>query len=316
VHAAFDRVLDALADQLPRWLSTRTSSGATSSPFTSFRSGVASDRVSCCQRLRSSSSPLTAVCSLDVVVPCDISVILPLVGTVSDGAPGYVRRGRNGVVRRRTAIADLIRERGYVAETFCPGRLRPNCFTRHLSFAIPPQASPSTPHENTRPPWSGWSHLVPAITLHNWGRHRLAHPPHAGRGPSRLTAPTTTRSALVHERDRSLAWRPASHVRPRLTVSSAVSLGKARKSAILGDPSDWLTGRDNGLHDFSLEAQAPNHDASLAWQSLSIDHPCPRSSITLLSQHTNARYPGPLQTSLRLKRQSDVSAGGPHRARP
>jgi hypothetical protein len=77
---------------------------------------------------------------------------------------------------------------------------------------------------------------VRAITLHDWGRHRLAHPHHAGPGPSRLSAPTMTRSGLPHEHGRSLARRPASYVRPRM-VSSAFSFAKAPKSAILADPN-------------------------------------------------------------------------------
>jgi hypothetical protein len=201
-----------------------------------------------------------------------------------------------------------------VAESFCSGRLRPNYFTRHLSLEIPPQAFPSTPHETARPIGPEWSHLVRAITLHDWGRHRLAHPPHAGHGPSRLTAPTTTRSGLPHERNRSLARRPASYVRPRLTVSSALSLAKARKSAILGDPSHWPTGRDHSLHGFGLEVKSPNHDAWLAWQCVSI----PRSTILdyPLSQQTNARCPGPLQPSRRLKGQLTYPAVVPNRPRP
>jgi hypothetical protein len=199
-----------------------------------------------------------------------------------------------------------------VAESFCSGRLRPNYFTRHLSLKIPPQAFPSTPHETARPIGPEWSHLVRAITLHDWGRHRLAYPPHAGHGPSPLTAPTTTRSGLPHERDRSLARRLASHVRPRLTVSSALSLAKARKSAILGDPSHWPTGRNHSLHGFGLEVKAPI--TTLGWHGSASQFPAPQSSITPLSQHTNARYPGPLQP--RLKGQLTYPAVVPNRPRP
>jgi hypothetical protein len=200
-------------------------------------------------------------------------------------------------------------ERGHVAESFCSGRLRPNYFTRHLSLDIPPQAFPSTPHESARPIGPEWSHLVRAITLHDWGRHRPAHPPHAGHGPSQLTAPTTTRSGLPHERDRSLARRPASYVRPRLTVSSALSLAKARKSAILGDPSHWPTGRDHSLHGIGLEVKAPNQDAWLAWRCVSIPRstildyppePAHQRSISR-SASTQPKVDGPI----------DVSGGGP-----
>jgi hypothetical protein len=78
-----------------------------------------------------------------------------------------------------------------VAEGFCSG-----------------ETTTELPHEIRDPLGPERSHLVPAITRHNWGRHRLAHSPHAGPGPPRLITPITTRSGLAHKRDRSLAWRP------------------------------------------------------------------------------------------------------------
>lgn len=200
-----------------------------------------------------------------------------------------------------------------MAESFCSGRLTELLHSPSL-LGDPASGIPIDTTRNCETHWPGMESPGAGNNTPRLGRHRLAHPPHAGHGPSRLTAPTTTRSKLPHERDRSLARRPASYVRPRLTVSSALSLAKARKSAILGDPSHWPTGRDHSLHGFGLEVKAPNHDARLAWQCVSI----PRSTILdyPLSQHTNARYPGPLQPSRRLKGQLTYPAVVPNRPRP